>query len=149
MKGPPAVCLWHTAEGPKKESHVESLRTGLAPFLRISPMYQTWGPLGSAKGRPQGGGSAEGRPALLRRVVDSPRRAPLRTSILRYSWPRHVGFWRILKSCGVAAVRRVVLPRFGMPMTPSLGRGLADLWRGFPQIARLWPVPYGPGGSEL
>jgi hypothetical protein len=35
-----------------------------------------WGPLGCSVGTPQGGGCSAGTPALLRRVYDSPRRAP-------------------------------------------------------------------------
>jgi hypothetical protein len=48
-----------------------------------------WGPLGCSYGTPQGGGSAEGRPALLRRVLDSPRRAPfwLRSKKKNVSYP--------------------------------------------------------------
>jgi hypothetical protein len=53
-----------------------------------------WGPLGCSYGTPQGGGSAEGRPALLRRVYDSPRRAP--PSRRRAAPPKgHIPSWRV------------------------------------------------------
>jgi hypothetical protein len=94
-----------------------------------------WGPLGSAKGRPQGGGVKHRFPipALLRRVLDSPRRAPpqrarSRAKQLEFHWPSKGP----LRGYFLSAGGRVAQQERG---NPPAWVGPSAIWRGRPRCS--------------